>query len=263
MKPAKAGFLLLFLVCIFQYLIYLYKNKFTMMSKKYIMPALLLAGGLTLIFREKIFGKPKEKKDLQSEIDVINKEKDIPSDTAFPLKRGSRGELVRKLQVAILAYDAKLLPKFGADGDFGSETENAVLKILGKKTVENQADIDKIQSMVKKSDVVLGTPVKIDTDAERIKLANQLKSKWEANKTLTFVTKQTTQIALYSDMGTEKLNYKGTERVAAFQKLESGKNIKSIRITSGGHIVMALHNSRSRWTLINVISVSPFAIDYK
>jgi len=41
------------------------------------------------------------------------------------LKRGSRGELVRELQEKLLSLGYEL-PKFGADGDFGSETESAV-----------------------------------------------------------------------------------------------------------------------------------------
>jgi len=41
------------------------------------------------------------------------------------LKRGSRGELVRELQERLLSLGYEL-PKFGADGDFGQETESAV-----------------------------------------------------------------------------------------------------------------------------------------
>jgi hypothetical protein len=49
---------------------------------------------------------------------------------SFPLKKGSKGESVKKLQEAlILKYGAKTLPKYGADGDFGSETVNALTKL--------------------------------------------------------------------------------------------------------------------------------------
>ena len=41
------------------------------------------------------------------------------------LKRGSQGELVRELQEQLLSLGYEL-PKFGADGDFGSETVSAV-----------------------------------------------------------------------------------------------------------------------------------------
>jgi hypothetical protein len=48
----------------------------------------------------------------------------------FPLKKGSKGARVKTLQETIIAkYGKALLPKFGADGDFGSETENALKKL--------------------------------------------------------------------------------------------------------------------------------------
>jgi len=50
--------------------------------------------------------------------------------SSFPLKKGSKGETVRKLQEALIAkYGAQTLPKYGADGDFGSETFNALTKL--------------------------------------------------------------------------------------------------------------------------------------
>ena len=52
------------------------------------------------------------------------------STSSFPLKKGSRGEAVKKLQEALMAkYCAQTLPKYGADGDFGSETFNALTKL--------------------------------------------------------------------------------------------------------------------------------------
>lgn len=47
----------------------------------------------------------------------------------FPLKKGSKGTLVKALQQALIAkYGAGVLPKYGADGDFGSETVSALTK---------------------------------------------------------------------------------------------------------------------------------------
>lgn len=49
----------------------------------------------------------------------------------FPLKKGSKGENVRRLQEVLLTkYGKQTLPKYGADGDFGSELA-AALKKLG------------------------------------------------------------------------------------------------------------------------------------
>jgi len=49
--------------------------------------------------------------------------------TGFPLKKGSKGEKVRQLQEALVAkHGPSILPKYGADGDFGTETVNALKK---------------------------------------------------------------------------------------------------------------------------------------
>jgi hypothetical protein len=49
--------------------------------------------------------------------------------SSFPLKKGSKNELVKSLQLALIAkYGAGILPKYGADGDFGSETVAALAK---------------------------------------------------------------------------------------------------------------------------------------
>lgn len=51
------------------------------------------------------------------------------SATGFPLRKGSKGENVRALQQALIAkYGATVLPKYGADADFGSETVAALKK---------------------------------------------------------------------------------------------------------------------------------------
>lgn len=48
--------------------------------------------------------------------------------SGFPLKKGSRGTLVTNLQNALIKkYGASILPKYGADGGFGTETINALL----------------------------------------------------------------------------------------------------------------------------------------
>jgi hypothetical protein len=64
--------------------------------------------------------------------------------SGFPLKKGSRGALVKKLQGYILKKDPKALPKFKADGDFGNETEAWLQFLFQKLTVANQAELDEI-----------------------------------------------------------------------------------------------------------------------
>ncbi|WP_121355757.1 peptidoglycan-binding domain-containing protein [Flavisolibacter nicotianae] len=62
----------------------------------------------------------------------------------FPLTKGSKGENVRKLQEALIAkYGKQVLPKYGADGDFGTELLNA-LKKLGLPTSITQSSLNVI-----------------------------------------------------------------------------------------------------------------------
>lgn len=50
--------------------------------------------------------------------------------TGFRLKKGSKGNNVKLLQQALIAkYGKSILPKYGADGDFGSETLTALKKV--------------------------------------------------------------------------------------------------------------------------------------
>ncbi|MFT3843681.1 MAG: hypothetical protein QM725_01410 [Lacibacter sp.] len=55
---------------------------------------------------------------------------------AFPLKKGSKGEKVKQLQLALInRYGSSVLPKYGADGDFGSEVVSALKKINMPDTI--------------------------------------------------------------------------------------------------------------------------------
>lgn len=63
----------------------------------------------------------------------------------FPIRLTQKGENVRKLQNLLLKVDSNLLPKHGADGYFGTETESALYRVLGKKSVVSQSDIEKIK----------------------------------------------------------------------------------------------------------------------
>lgn len=55
----------------------------------------------------------------------------------FPLKKGSKGESVRAMQQSLIGrYGKSILPKYGADGDFGSETVNALKKAGLPTTVD-------------------------------------------------------------------------------------------------------------------------------
>jgi peptidoglycan hydrolase-like protein with peptidoglycan-binding domain len=67
----------------------------------------------------------------------------LPADTTFPMSFGSRGEKVKQLQRALMTLFPGSLPRYGADGIWGSETE-AALKNNKQPTVIRKADFDRI-----------------------------------------------------------------------------------------------------------------------
>jgi hypothetical protein len=94
-----------------------------------------------------------DKKKGEPKVEEPIKPSDAPAPIAknnFPLKKGSKGASVSQVQSLLLKIDKNLLPKFGADGDFGSETEGAIVKVLGKKTIDGQADIDRLNVIYNK-----------------------------------------------------------------------------------------------------------------
>ncbi len=63
----------------------------------------------------------------------------------FPLKKGSTGSCVQQLQRALIAYyGPSILPKYGADGNWGSETDGAMKALTGTAaaSISSQADLD-------------------------------------------------------------------------------------------------------------------------
>lgn len=66
------------------------------------------------------------------------------SSSDFPLKKGSRGPLVKNIQKALIArYGKSILPKFGADGHWGSEMQ-AALKKKGLPTIISESLFNKV-----------------------------------------------------------------------------------------------------------------------
>lgn len=112
-----------------------------------IIAGVLAAAGVYFIYK---YFKPEKKKDkpqdnTQTTTTTTTTPTPTPSKVGYPLRKGDKGKLVKDLQTLLLKIDSKSLPKYGADGDFGSETEVAVEKLLGKKFVE-KTDIDKLNA---------------------------------------------------------------------------------------------------------------------
>lgn len=104
------------------------------------------------IVTQTVLPKPKTK---SQNADYTASSSTLRSD-AFPLKRGSKGENVRKLQEAIITkYGAQMLPKYGADGDFGSEMV-AALKKLGLTSTITQSTLNVIAQGTTTNSVAIG-----------------------------------------------------------------------------------------------------------
>ena len=63
------------------------------------------------------------------------------------LSKGDKGLNVKFLQQLLLAWDSACLPKFGADSDFGGETEDAVKEFQKNKGLEPTGSIDFMTSI--------------------------------------------------------------------------------------------------------------------
>ena len=80
----------------------------------------------------------------------------VVDNNSFPLKKGSKGKNVKLLQEALIAKHGKaILPKYGADGDFGTETVNA-LKKAGLPATINESTFNVLTQATKVDGASLG-----------------------------------------------------------------------------------------------------------
>lgn len=125
-----------------------------MKNKQKILFAIPIVVGLVLVIRELLKNKktsapiPQGGSDAPIDINVGN-----GSDTSsggrndrFPLKKGSRGLNVYNMQRALLACNPEALPRYGADSDFGSETEAGLFAVTGKNTINSMQELLQLQS---------------------------------------------------------------------------------------------------------------------
>ena len=93
-----------------------------------------------------VYNLPKPKATVTNSITTPKITADV---SGFPLKKGSKGNNVRLLQEALIAkYGKSILPKYGADGDFGTETANA-LKKAGLPATVNESTFNVLTQAVK------------------------------------------------------------------------------------------------------------------
>jgi len=65
-----------------------------------------------------------------------------PAPSSFPLKKGSKNAVVGTVQALLNTAGEHLT----VDNNFGSKTEAALLRVFGKKTIDNQADLDALRA---------------------------------------------------------------------------------------------------------------------
>lgn len=90
---------------------------------------------------------------------VINKVSSAIS--PWPLKKGSNNKYVTELQTALInVYGTSILPKYGADGNWGSETDAAVKSKIGISSIKDEATFKKIiQDLNTKAAIKTITPM--------------------------------------------------------------------------------------------------------
>lgn len=129
-------------------------NKFVKIG----IPILIGGAGIFLIAKNYLF--PKKDKTTPPQPNNPSSSTKTTADTfvsgtttvtdAFPLKIGSKGANVTKLQNAL---GIENLGGSSIDGVFGAKTEAAVVKFLNKKTVDSAADITRIASLKATTDL--------------------------------------------------------------------------------------------------------------
>lgn len=106
-----------------------------MEKRNLILALILLFVGLTVIllfiYRDKIFGKGNT-----GNASMNNGTGSGNINTSFPLKFGSNNQYVGNLQRYLLSRNPNCLPIYGADDDWGSETESCVMSVLGVNVVD-------------------------------------------------------------------------------------------------------------------------------
>ena len=96
---------------------------------------------LLIVYKDKIFGNNNQTPPPPAPPDLVpnSNTSDCNKTASFPLTLGSKGKEVGVVQNYILKTNPNALPNYGADCDWGLETQTAVLSNLGKVTI-TQAD---------------------------------------------------------------------------------------------------------------------------
>lgn len=149
-----------------------------------------LLAGLAVIY---LLRNPKNPKGTQTAQDSVKKSqasqpiKAIDS-SQFPIKQSSVGDMVKQLQNALIAaYGTAVLPKYGADGNLGSETIAGLKKAGVAVPINSQADYDAALSKIRS----------VKSIAENSSRADDLLSRWQNSTTLQLMPVGSSIVVMY------------------------------------------------------------------
>lgn len=223
------------------------------MNKKYMKLAALAAiaiGGYLVI--RNILGK-------KTASNTESPTPDAPSQLGaqdFPIKKGNKGDKVRELQTILVGINPSSLPKYGVDGDFGSETESALFKYLNKKTVDSQDDMT---TLIGLKDAAQATALQNSVNDNRNVAANQIISSWRGNKGLSVHAKNVVQYVVGNLSFSGQETNLATKNAGTGALIINGFQVKDMSVLPSGFLKIIITGGLTD----NFIKISPFAVVLK
>lgn len=168
----------------------------------------------------------------------------------YPIKKGSKGSGVKKVQDILLQIDANALPKYGADGDFGKETEAALFKYLKKLSVDSFIDIQSLQA-------IADAKTQQNVDDTRQVMARNTIADWRSGRINTIKAKDMLQYAIGNiTIDGREINL-STKTVVGGTPIANGFEIQDMSVLPSGFLkIVTSGNGLSK----GFIKVSPFGI---
>ena len=174
----------------------------------------------------------------------------------FPIKKGSKADKVKEIQQILVGIDANALPKYGVDGDFGSETEAALFKYLNKKSVDNQDDIVTLNGL---KDAAQGQNLQSSVNSTRIAIGNQVIQDLKSSGKSLYAKEFVNVITGGLDFSGREVN-PTSKTVLTNALIVNGFEIKGTSVLPSGYLKITTSSGGLNG---GFIKVSPFAVIVK